>query len=149
MSEHYAKISWSLGDSEFSYDEYPRDHEWQFPGGLTVPASAAPDFLGSEDPVDPEEALVAALSSCHMLTFLAIAAKKRLRVASYSDNAVGHLEKNAAGQLCVTRVELRPQVTWGDGESVSDEQYRKLHASAHENCFIANSVKAEVTVIYD
>jgi organic hydroperoxide reductase OsmC/OhrA len=149
MSEHHAHIKWQLGDAAFEYEKYPRDHQWEFPGGLIVPASAAPDFMGSADPIDPEEALVAALSSCHMLTFLAIAAKKRLSVVSYADNAVGHLEKNAEGRLCVTRVELHPEVTWGEGLDVIEEQYRKLHASAHDNCFIANSIKSEVTIIYD
>ena len=72
-----------------------------------------------------------------------------LSVVSYTDNAVGYLEKNADGQLCVTRVELHPEVSWGEGTAVTDEQYRKLHASAHDNCFIANSVKSEVTVVYD
>ncbi len=84
-----------------------------------------------------------------MLTFLAIAAKKRLSVISYSDDAVGYLENDAAGQLCLTRVELHPEVTWGQDVNVTDEQYRKLHASAHDNCFIANSVRSEVSVVYD
>lgn len=149
MSEHRATISWKLGEAPFEYEKYPRAHDWEFPGGLSVPATAAPDYLGAEEPVDPEEALVAALSSCHMLTFLAIAAKKRLKVQSYTDQAVGYLEKNAEGKLALTRIELRPTVTWGEGPELSDERYRKLHESAHRNCFIANSLKAEVTVVYE
>lgn len=99
MSEHHAKVVWSRNEVDFSYQTYSRDHLWSFPGGVEVPASAAPDFLGSEQRVDPEEAFVAALSSCHMLTFLAIAAKKRLVIEEYQDEAVGFLEKNDMGKL--------------------------------------------------
>lgn len=146
MSEHHCKVEWQRGDHEFSYDTYSRDHAWSFPGGVGVAASAAPDFLGSADRVDPEEALVAALSSCHMLTFLAIAARKRLVVESYVDDAVGVMEKNEDGRLAVTRVVLRPAITWGGDGSPTAEALDKLHHQAHEHCFIANSVKTEVVV---
>lgn len=145
MSEHHSKITWSRGDHEYTYDTYSRDHTWSFPGGETVPASSAPDFLGSPERVDPEEALVAALSSCHMLTFLALAARKRLVVESYDDAAVGTLEKNEDGRLAMTRVVLRPRIVWG-GEAPDAEAIEKMHHKAHEQCFIANSVKTEVVV---
>jgi organic hydroperoxide reductase OsmC/OhrA len=127
------------------YERYPRDHTWSVAGNL-IPASAAPEFKGGAGRVDPEAALVAALASCHMLTFLAIAARKRLVVASYTDSAVGWLEKNAAGQLAMTRVELRPEVQFAPDTGISAEELSRLHDSAHRNCFIANSVKTEVTV---
>lgn len=147
MSEHVVDVSWSRGEHEFTYDTYSRDHEWRFDGGITVPGSANPAYLGSPGPVDPEEAFVAAISSCHMLTFLAIAARKRLVVDSYDDHAVGVMAKNAAGRVAVTAVTLQPKIVWGgDGEpdtSVLD----RLHHLAHQECFIANSVTTEITVL--
>jgi organic hydroperoxide reductase OsmC/OhrA len=113
---------------------------------VTIAASAAPEFRGDATRVNPEEAFVASLSSCHMLTFLAMAAKKRFSLDSYSDEAVGYLEKNEKGQLAVTRVVLRPQVQWSQGVSVSQSDLDSLHHQAHEGCFIANSVKTDVTV---
>ena len=110
MSEHIVDVSWSRGEHEFSYPSYSRDHTWTFDGGETVKASANPAFLGSDAAVDPEEAFVAALSSCHMLTFLAIAAKKRLVVDSYDDHAVGVMAKNADGRLAITEVTLAPRI---------------------------------------
>jgi organic hydroperoxide reductase OsmC/OhrA len=111
-----------------------------------VPASATKEYRGDPSLVNPEEALVAALSSCHLLTFLAIAAKRKLSLDSYSDDAVGRMEKNEAGRLAITRVTLRPKIVWSAGVTVSSEQLEKLHHEAHEGCFIANSVKTEVTV---
>jgi organic hydroperoxide reductase OsmC/OhrA len=96
--------------------------------------------------VDPEEAFVASLSSCHMLSFLAIACKQKFVLDSYEDEAVGHLEKNADGKLAITRVELRPKITWGGDRKPSAEELDKMHHDAHENCFITNSVKTEVRV---
>ncbi len=145
MSEHKATVSWSLGDAEFTYDTYSRAHTWTYENGLEVPASAAPQFLGDADRVDPEAAFVASLSSCHMLTFLALAARKRLVVTAYSDEAVGHLEKNEAGRLAVTRVVLHPRITFR-GEEPSAEALDKLHSLAHRNCFIANSVRTKIEV---
>ena len=96
--------------------------------------------------IDPEESFVASLSSCHMLTFLAIACKQKFVLDSYEDEAVGHMEKNADGKLAITRVELRPKITWSGDRRPSAEELEKMHHSAHENCFIANSVKTDVTV---
>ena len=107
MSEHVVDVSWSRGEHEFTYPSYSRDHTWTFDGGDTVTASANPAYLGSEAAVDPEEAFVAALASCHMLTFLAIAAKKRFVVNTYDDHAVGVMAKNEAGRMAITTVTSR------------------------------------------
>jgi organic hydroperoxide reductase OsmC/OhrA len=145
MSEHRAKIQWARTGEPFTYEKYPRRHRWTFGGGAALDASSAPEYLGDAALPNPEEALVMALSSCHMLSFLAIAARKRLTVDAYEDEAVGHMEKNAEGRLAVTKVELRPRVRFS-GEAPSADDLRKLHDQAHHVCFIANSVKTEVTV---
>lgn len=146
MSEHKATVEWNRGTEPFSYETYNRDHIVIFDGGVRMPASAAPAYRGNPGHVDPESALVAALSSCHMLTFLAIAAKKQFVVDGYRDQAVGFLEKNAKGKLAVTRVILRPKVTFGGMTPPTPEQIAGLHERAHAECFIANSVTTEVTV---
>jgi organic hydroperoxide reductase OsmC/OhrA len=146
MSEHKATISWERGDRDFSYETYTRDHTWRFDAGVTVPASAAPAYLGSAEGVDPEEAFVASVSSCHMLTFLAIAARKRYVVERYDDEAVGVLEKNEDGKLAVTRVTLRPRVVFGGAKQPTADDLARLHESAHEHCFIANSVRTAIEV---
>lgn len=146
MSEHVVDVSWSRGGREFTYQTYSRDHEWRFDGGVTVPGSAAPAYLGSDTgAVDPEEAFVASLSSCHMLTFLAIAAKKRLVVDSYVDHAVGEMAKNEAGRLAITKVTLHPVITFA-GETPDEAALERMHHLSHEQCFIANSVTTEVVV---
>lgn len=149
MSEHRATIRWQNDGAPMDYEGYPRDHTWQFEGGPQVPASAAPGFKGGAGCIDPEEALVAAASSCHMLTFLAIAARKKLVIKDYRDDALGHLEKDAEGRLAITRIELHPQIAFAAGSEVSGEELRRLHESAHRNCFIANSIRATVTVAAD
>jgi organic hydroperoxide reductase OsmC/OhrA len=146
MSEYKVTLKWERGGVEFSYQKYPRDHTWSFDGGHTMTATAAPAYLGNPANVDPEEAFVASLSSCHMLTFLAIACKQKFVLDSYEDEAVGHMEKNADGKMAITRVELRPKITWHGERIPSAEELDKMHHSAHENCFIANSVKTDVTV---
>jgi organic hydroperoxide reductase OsmC/OhrA len=146
MSEHHATITWVRESAEFTYETYPRTHTWSFPSGIQVEASSAPEYLGSADRVNPEEAFVAALSSCHMLTFLALAARKRLVVERYEDAAVGVLEKNGNGKLAVTRVTLRPKVIFARDAVPSPQDLQQLHEKAHEHCFIANSVRTEVTI---
>ena len=147
MSEHKANLRWERGGAEFVYQKYPRDHTWSFDGGHTMTASAAPAYLGNPANVDPEEAFVASLSSCHMLTFLAIACKQKFVLDDYTDDAVGHMEKNAEGKLAITRVELLPKITWSGEKKPSAEELDKMHHGAHDQCFIANSVKTEVTVV--
>ena len=144
MSEHKVTVDWKRDTPDFAYETYNRDHDWAFDAGVTVRASANPVYLGSESCVDPEEAFVASLSSCHMLTFLAIAARKRYVVDDYHDEAIGILAKDAAGSLAMTRVTLRPQVRFGGEKVPGPEELRQLHDQAHHACFIANSVKTEV-----
>ena len=146
MSEHRATIVWNRNGIDFSYDAFPRDHTWEFENGIKIEASGAPDFGGTPENLDPEEAYVAALSSCHMLTFLAIATRRRLVVDSYTDSAVGHLEKNADGKLAVTRVSLRPKISFAEGTDPSAEELEKLHHVAHATCFIANSVHTAISI---
>jgi organic hydroperoxide reductase OsmC/OhrA len=146
MSEHRVNVDWERGGRDFMYETYSRDHRWTFEGGSTVMASAAPAYRGNPELVDPEAALVAALSSCHMLSFLALAARRGLVIEHYADDAVGYLEKNQEGKLAVTRVVLRPRIELGRGASAGPDVIHQLHEKAHEVCFIASSVKTEVTV---
>jgi organic hydroperoxide reductase OsmC/OhrA len=146
MSEHTARIEWKRGAVEFTPDTYDRTHGWTFGGGVRIDASSAPEYKGRRELPNPEEALVAALSSCHMLTFLALAARRRLVVESYDDAAIGQLEKNAQGRLAITRVTLRPRVRFGGDKQPTADEYARLHHLAHEQCFIANSVTTEVSV---
>jgi organic hydroperoxide reductase OsmC/OhrA len=146
MSEHRATIQWQRESQGFSYETYNRGHRWSFDGGVEVAASAAPAYRGDPDRVDPEEAFVASIASCHMLTFLALAAGKRLVVDSYADEAIGFMEKNEKGRLAITRVTLRPKIAFGGEKPPSEEQISKLHELAHEQCFIANSVKTKINV---
>ena len=143
MAEHKITLDWKKGDGPFTYDTYPRNHQITFKNGETVTFSAAPAYQGDATKGDPEDMLVAALSSCHMLSFLAIAAKKKFTVTSYDDEAVGYLE-NDGGKLWMTRVILRPQVEF---ENAPDRAtLEQMHHLAHEDCFIANSVKSDVKV---
>ena len=146
MSEHRTHIQWARKGEDFKYETYGRTHRWRFGGGAELDASSAPEYLGDAKLPNPEEALVMALSSCHMLSFLAIAARKRLSVEAYDDDAVGHMEKNAEGKLAITKVELRPRVRFSGAHPPDADALAKLHEQAHHVCFIANSVKTEVSV---
>ena len=147
MTEHHAGLRWKRTSDTFTYDTYNRAHEVTFKqGAIVLAGSAAPAFRGDAERVDPEEAFVASLSACHMLTFLAICARKRITVDAYEDDAVGTLEKNAAGKLAVTRVTLRPRVTFAPGTTADERTLSEIHHRAHEDCFVANSVKTDVTV---
>ena len=141
MAEHHIALSWERGAAPFTYDAYPRNHAIRFKNGAPVIFSASPAYRGDADKGDPEDMLLAALSSCHMLSFLAIAAKKKITVDSYQDDAVGFLE-NDGGKWWLARVSLRPQVK-SDADSAL---LAEIHHLAQEACFIANSVKAMVTV---
>lgn len=148
MSAYFAKVAWCRGEQNFLDNRYSRRHVWEFDGGASVPASSSshvvPLPMSVEANVDPEEAFVASLSSCHMLFFLSIAAKQGFRVDTYIDNAVGVLEKNDEGRESMTRVTLRPDVAFSGEKRPTREQVEKIHHLSHENCFIANSVKTEV-----
>jgi organic hydroperoxide reductase OsmC/OhrA len=146
MSEHGASIHWNRQSESFDYAEYNRNHSWIFPNGVEISASAAAQFLGDPDRIDPEEAFVAAISSCHMLTFLAICARNSIMVNSYLDNAIGYMEKNDRGKLSITRVSLRPVITF-DGAAPDLHLVEQLHHLSHAECFIANSVNTEIEVI--
>lgn len=147
MSTHHASIVWKRTSADFTYDTYNRAHEVRFKSGaIVLPSSSAPAFKGDADRVDPEEAFVASLSSCHMLTFLAICARKRLTLDSYEDDASGTLEKGESGKLWMAHVTLRPRVRFAPGSSVDRATLDQIHHLAHADCFIANSVKTEVSV---
>jgi organic hydroperoxide reductase OsmC/OhrA len=146
MSEHIAKIEWNRETPDFDYRTYNRDHNWSFDAGITIRASAAPAYLGSASCVDPEEAFVASLSSCHMLTFLAICCRQKFVVDSYHDEAIGILAKNSGGQLAINKVTLRPKVRFGGEKIPTPEETTRMHDQAHHGCFIANSVKTNVVV---
>ena len=139
-------LTWKRGDLPFEYQKYSRNHTWKFEGGHEMTASAAPAYLGDPKNVNPEEAYIASLSSCHMLTFLAIACKQKFVLDEYIDEAVGHMEKNAEGKMAITKVTLTPKITFSGDKKPSAEELDKMHHAAHENCFIANSVKTEITV---
>jgi organic hydroperoxide reductase OsmC/OhrA len=148
MAAYTAVISWERGDQPFVDRHYSRAHAWRFDGGIEVPASASPHVVRSpystEAAIDPEEAFVASLSSCHMLWFLDIAARSGFRVDRYVDNAEGIMGKNAEGRMAMTLVTLRPEVSFSGEKIPSREELDGLHHEAHEACFIASSVKTEV-----
>ena len=149
MSEHIATLTWERGDAPFDYKSYSRNHRWDFGHGVSVTASAAPQFLGDESQIDPEQAFVASLSSCHMLTFLAIASMKKLTVERYVDRAVGHLAKNEAGKFVITRVDLYPKIEFAPGQEPDAATLEQLHHKSHADCFLANSVKCEIVTHLD
>jgi organic hydroperoxide reductase OsmC/OhrA len=152
MAEHKAMIRWaSSEDGEaFLKGRFSRAHTWTFDGGLTVPAAAAPSVIPApfSDPagVDPEEAYVAAIASCHMMSFLYVAMRAGFVVERYEDDAVGAMRKNERGAIWVGAVTLRPRIDFGAGTRPTPAEVEQLHHRAHEQCFIANSVKTEITV---
>jgi organic hydroperoxide reductase OsmC/OhrA len=150
MADHHASVRWTRGAQPFTDARYSRAHVWSFDGGLTVPASASPAHvplpLSDASAVDPEEAFVAALSSCHMLVFLHLAAKRGLRIDEYVDSPVGTVTL-AAGRLTLTRVVLRPVVHLGVGTTVTEAELARLHHDAHEECFLAGAVRAEMVIL--
>jgi organic hydroperoxide reductase OsmC/OhrA len=150
MSTYTATIRWKRNPStDFAKGQYSRAHEWVFDGGAVVPASSSPHVVpapwSDQAGVDPEEAFVASLSSCHMLFFVDFARRAGFVVDEYVDEAEGVLEKRADGKMAMTRVTLRPRVTWG-GDPPDEATIAGLHHRAHEECFIANSVTSDVTV---
>lgn len=145
-----AGIHWERLEAAFRDNRYSRAHVWRFDGGAEVPASSSPHIvplpMSDAAAVDPEEALVASLSSCHMLCFLSIAAREGFIVDRYTDHAIGEMRKNAARQLVIDVVTLRPDIQWSGERRPTDAQVMDLHKDAHEQCFIANSVKSVVQI---
>jgi len=150
MHRYEAKISWSRNGEKFIDNRYSRAHQWSFDGGIKIPASASPLVvrapLSVAEAVDPEEALVAAASSCHMLSFLFLAAKQEFVVESYVDEAFGVMDKNEKGKFAFSRITLRPKIQFSPERPPSPAELEALHHAAHEECYIANSIKCEVVV---
>jgi organic hydroperoxide reductase OsmC/OhrA len=146
-----AKVSWTRDESaRFTDQRYSRRHQWSFDGGVTVPASASPQVvpvpMSAADAVDPEEALVASASSCHMLWFLFLAAKRGFVIDEYVDEALGTMGKDSSGRTAMTRIALRPRIMFSGDRRPTEAELRELHEQAHGECFIANSLKTEVVV---
>jgi organic hydroperoxide reductase OsmC/OhrA len=146
MSEHKISLAWKRTTPDFAYETYDRTHTVMFNGGETVQASAAVQYLGKEEYANPEELLAASLSSCHMLTFLAIAAKSRYVVDSYEDEATAILGKDAQGTMAVVKIVLKPQVVFSGDKKPDAAQLKSLHEKSGKNCFIESSIKSEVVI---
>ena len=146
MSEYRIQLEWKRNTPDFDYESFERAHQIRFSGGAGLGASSAPEFKGDAKLANPEELLAAAVSSCHFLTFLAIAAKSRLTVDRYEDEAVAMLEKNSEGVMMVTKIYLRPKVVFGGDKLPEKDEIKILHKKAHKYCFIANSILSEVVV---
>jgi len=150
MSEHKAVVSWKRIGPDFLKGKYSREHTWTFDGGVIVPASSSPSAVpvpySNPAHVDPEEAFVASVSSCHMLTFLFLASRQGFQIDSYDDDAVGVMVKSDKGSMWVSQVTLAPKIVYDGDTRPSPAQEEQLHHAAHEQCFIANSIKTEVTV---
>ncbi|HEX3717524.1 MAG TPA: OsmC family protein [Verrucomicrobiae bacterium] len=150
MSEHKAIISWTRTSPDFLSGRYSREHTWSFDGGVTVLASPSPSVVPTpySNPayVDPEEAFVASISSCHMLTYLYLASREGFQVDSYNDESVGVMTKNEKGVPWVSSVALHPKIIYSGDKLPTPADEERLHHAAHDQCFIANSVKTEVTV---
>jgi organic hydroperoxide reductase OsmC/OhrA len=150
MSTYSAKISWKVDSPDtFTKGRYTRGHMWTFDGGTVVPASSSPHSVQTpfsiEEAVDPEEALVAAASSCHMLSFLWVASRQGFSIESYEDDAFGEMTKDGDGKEWISRITLKPTIVW-IGNAPENEQLDRLHHEAHELCYIANSIRSEVVV---
>jgi len=150
MSTYTAEIRWHRGDQKFTDNRYSRAHTWRFDGGVTVPASSSPAVvplpMSDAAAVDPEEAFVASLSSCHLLWFLSLAAKRGYLVDAYVDEASGVMSKNTEGKLAITLVTLRPLVTFSGTRQPDRPALDALHHAAHAECFIAASVRSEIRI---
>src|SRR5687767_1263984 len=146
MATYTAKISWRTDAPDtFTKNRYTRGHTWSFDGGIDVPASSSPHSVrvpfSVEAAVDPEEALVAAVASCHMLTFLWVAARKGFRLDSYEDDAVGELTADTDGRQWVSRITLEPKIEWAGEPLPTKKEIAEMHHAAHDGCYIANSIK--------
>ncbi|MFZ6767393.1 OsmC family protein [Undibacterium sp. Di26W] len=150
MHQYQANIAWERGQQVFTDNQYSRAHQWEFDGGLRVPASSSPLSvpLPMSEPgnVDPEEALVAALASCHMLFYLSFVAQRGYVLDRYQDLAVGIMDNNAQGKRAITRIHLRPHESYTGARQPDLQEREELHHRAHEQCYIANSIHAEVII---
>ncbi|MEQ1924312.1 MAG: OsmC family protein [Pyrinomonadaceae bacterium] len=151
MASYVARITWKSDSPDtFTKNRYTRGHSWEFDGGVTVPASSSPQAVrvpySVEAAVDPEEALVAAASSCHMLTFLWLAATAGFNIESYEDNAVGEMTSMEDGRQWVSTITLDPQIVWIGDKLPTAEETAHLHHEAHEKCYIANSIRSKIVV---
>ncbi|MEZ5500999.1 MAG: OsmC family protein [Steroidobacteraceae bacterium] len=148
MAEHGVDVSWTRGDQTFTDNRYSRRHQWHFDGGVDVTASASPHVVplpySCEKAVDPEEAFVASLSSCHMLWFLSIAAQQGFTVDHYHDQARGIMGRDESGRIAMTEVTLRPRVTFCGERQPTAAEHEHMHERAHDACFIASSVRTRI-----
>ena len=148
METFKINTKWNRTSDDFSFENYNRKHAILFSGNQLLVNSSAPSYKGDTDTANPEELLASAISSCHMLTFLAVASKSGYIVDSYEDDAVAVLEKNEQNIISITKVTLHPTIIFS-GEKIPDhEKLQSLHEKAHRNCFIANSVKCSVEVVF-
>ena len=147
MSKISINLSWKIGDGKMSPGNYSNEHEIVFTPNFKIVGDSAPDWNGSELNTNPEQALAASLSSCHMMTFLALAAKMKWPLISYKDNAFATLGKNSKGKMSVVKLELNPKVKFSGEFSVNDNEMKKIQDRAHRYCFIANSLSEEVKVL--
>lgn len=146
MSELSVKLHWQRSEPELHPGKYSNQHTVRYTDNCAVPVDAAPDWGGRAENTNPEQALAASLSSCHMMTFLALAAKAKWPVAGFRDHAVAHLGKNAKGQMSVTRIDLHPEVSFDAGFSADAAELHKMHERAHRYCFVANTLADSVEV---
>lgn len=150
MSTYSLQVQWKRREQVFLDQQYSRKHIWRFDGGITLQASSSPHVvplpLSDVSAVDPEEAFVASVSSCHMLWFLSISARQGYLIDSYKDDPVGTMKKNRDGKMAMTKIELRPSIDFSGGHLPDDKKIGEIHVEAHDNCFIANSIKSKVRV---
>tara|TARA_B100000579_G_C22317071_1_gene614260 strand:+ start:84 stop:539 length:456 start_codon:yes stop_codon:yes gene_type:complete len=147
MNELSIELNWDIGDGELIYGKYHNDHTIKINDQILVEASSAPEYGGNKRNLNPEQALAASVSSCHMMTFLALASKMKWPIKSYFDKAVAYIGKNKSQKMCVIKIELNPYIEFKDGFSVSNEEMLKMQDRAHRYCFIANSLSDEVEIL--
>ena len=147
MNNLSIELNWLLEDGELSYGKYSTDHKIKINDEIIINAGSAAEYGGNPNNLNPEQAFVAAVSSCHMMTFLALAAKMKWPVIRYEDKAVAYLGKNSKGKMSVSKIELNPKVSFENNFSVSDEEMEKMQDRSHRYCFIANSLSDEVVMV--
>ena len=146
MNEISIELKWHIGDSEFTNGKYSTEHSIKINNQISLQADSAPEYGGNKKNLNPEQSLAAAVSSCHMMTFLALAAKMKWPVKTYKDTAIATLGKNLKGLMSVIEIELNPKVEFSNGFTVEDSKMREVQDRAHRYCFISNSLSNEVKV---